>query len=219
MLQIFTYSIGWGRPRARVPAAPLAATMRSHAVHLRRTAAASPPSGSCRPGRPPPRRERSSLDAWHRGDPPARRAKRIGRVRAVPDPCHCGWRGAQIVAAEAAEDARSDRAGGRVTHDEANHRTLIRALSIANSSSRTLSRASCEKNFRLRRIILRRARAHASRIKKIAAQACRDFANRSSEVKKTLEPCGFLHCRRNPSVARKISCATRADATRCIAIT
>jgi hypothetical protein len=159
------------------------------------------------------------LDPWHRGDPSARRTKPICRARAVPDPYHCGWRGAQIVAAEAAEDARSDRAGGGVTPDEANHRTLIRALSIANSSSRTLSRASCEKNFRLRRIILRRTRAHASRIKKIAAQACRDFASRSSEVKKTLEPCGFLHCRRNPSVARKISCATRADATRCIAIT
>jgi hypothetical protein len=38
-------------------------------------------------------------------------------------------------------------------------------------------------------------------------------------VKKTLEPYGFLHCRRNPSVPRKISCARRADATRCIVIT
>ena len=39
-----------------------------------------------------------------------------------------------------------------------------------------------------------RTRAHPSRAEKIAVQECRDFANRSSEVKKTLEPCGFLHC-------------------------
>ena len=45
------------------------------------------------------------------------------------------------------------------------------------------------------------ARAPASRSKKITAQECRDFAGRSSEVKKTLEPCGFLHCRRK-SISR-----------------
>jgi hypothetical protein len=137
----------------------------------------------------------------------------------ILDPCHCGWRDSRIAAAEASKDARNDRAGGSCDPRRANHRALIRALSIVNPSSRALSRASCEKKFRLRRTILMRARTHASSVKKIPAQECRDFMDRTSEVKKTLEPCGFLHCRKNLPVARKISRATRAPATRCVVFT
>jgi hypothetical protein len=135
------------------------------------------------------------------------------------DPCHCGWRDARIATSEAPKDARNDRAGGSCDPRRANHRALIRALSIVNPSSRALSRASCEKNFRLRGIILMPARTHASGVKKIAARECRDCMDRTSEVKKTLEPCGFLLCRKNLPVARKISRATRAAVTRCIVFT
>jgi hypothetical protein len=62
-------------------------------------------------------------------------------------------------------------------------------------------------------------RAHASSRNNAIARACRDVAARKSGMKKTLDSCGFLHCRKTRPVARKISCATRAAATRWIVVT
>ena len=147
-------------------------------------------------------------------------AMRIRRPRAVPASVSLRMVRRRIARSEAAEDACSDRAGGRATRDEANHsatdsRAFDRELRLrARFRERPVKKIfACDESSACERARI------ASRGKKIAAQECRDFANRSSEVKKTLEPCGFLHCRRNPPVARKISCATRAVATRCIVIT
>ena len=165
--------------------------------------------------------ERRFARRRHRGEasrPAARCA--IRRPRAVPHPCNCDGAAHEIARSEAAEDACSDRAGGRATRDEANHsgtdsRAFDRELRLrARFRERPVKKIfACEELSTCERARI------ASRGEKIAVQECRAFANRSSEVKKTLEPCGFLHCRRNPPVARKISCATRADATRCIVIT
>jgi hypothetical protein len=114
--------------------------------------------------------------------------------RATRHPHHHEWRNARIAMSRAAHDASDDGVGPRATRGDANHCALIRALSIADASSRALSRASCEKNFRLRRIILTRAATHRSRAAKVAARDSRDCIGRTSQVKKTLAPCGFLHC-------------------------
>jgi hypothetical protein len=211
MLQIFTYSIGWGRPRALSPAARLAATARIHAVHLRRTARRI--SMSARPGAGAQLGDAGIVaHLFPRAIGIGPRRARLVRVTANGAAHESPHRGRRRRPA-------TTKAGARARLDERITRALIRALSIANASLRAPSRASCEKNFRLRRTIHMRARTQRSRDARIGAQECRDCIGRTSEVKKTLEPCGFLHCGGNPPVARKISCATRAGATRCIGVT
>jgi hypothetical protein len=107
-------------------------------------------------------------------------AQQTRRRRAAPDPYQCEWRGVRIAGSKPAQGAFSDRAGARATHGAANHYALIRALSIANGSSCALSRASCEKKFRLRRTIHLPTCAHRSRVRKIAAQECPDRIGRTT---------------------------------------
>jgi hypothetical protein len=64
-----------------------------------------------------------------------------------------------------------------------------------------------------------RAIAHASNRNNVMARACRGAARRESGMKKTLDSCGFLRSRKTRPVARKISRATRAAATRWTVIT